>query len=85
VDLILDRGNAAGMSGDGFVAMSGAVAEGRVSAVKRVLSVLSEMPAVEPPVDLAVKTLQRVARMGGSPATRPTSAQPFIDPTQPMA
>jgi hypothetical protein len=78
------------MSGeaDAFIGMSGAVAEGRVSAVKRVLSVLSEMPAVEPPVDLAVKTLQRVARMGGSPATmtpRTPAPQPFIDPTQPMA
>jgi hypothetical protein len=69
--------------------MSGAVAEERLSAVERILSTLQAMPAPEPSPDLAVRTLQRVARAPANPAmpgamTTPPPAA-YIDPTQPMA
>ena len=98
VDMLFDRINAAGSGGksngnggngnggDGVVAMAGAVAEERLSAVQRILSTLELMPAPEPSPDLAIRTLQRVARAGGMPATiEPPAPGQFIDPTQPMA
>lgn len=86
VDLLFDRLNTASDGGrGGFVAVSGAVSEDRVGALQQMLSVLSQMPAPEPPADLATRTLQRVARKGAAPATMRPAPQPFIDPTQPMA
>ena len=93
VDLMFDRINAAngrsngnGNGGDGVVAVAGAVAEERLSAVQRILSTLEQMPAPEPSSDLAIRTLQRVAREGGMPATMSQPAPGvFIDPNQPMA
>jgi hypothetical protein len=96
VDLMFDRihasgGRSNGNGGNGgqagYVSMTGAVAEERVSAVQQILKTLDAMPAPEPSPDLVVRTLQRVAREGGAPAgaTMPAAHQPFIDPTQPMA
>lgn len=98
VDMLFDRINAASNNGgrsngngngggDSVVNMANAVAEQRLSAVERVLSTLAAMPAPEPSADLAVRTLQRVARASaGLPATMTAPAPaPFIDPTQPMA
>ena len=96
VDMLFDRINAAGNGGksngnggnggDGVVAVAGAVAEERLSAVQRILSTLELMPAPEPSPDLAIRTLQRVARASGMPSTMNTPAPgQFIDPTQPMA
>jgi hypothetical protein len=99
VDLIFDRMNAAATTGgrstgnghdgngggvDGVYAATGAVSEERLAAVQKVLSLLDEMPAIEPPADLAVRTLAGVNRTTGVsvPAIAP---QPFIDPTQPLA
>jgi hypothetical protein len=95
--MLFDRINAAGANGngggngnnagDGYVAMTVAVPEERLSAVERILATLQAMPAPEPSPDLAVRTLQRVARapaMPGAMATPPAPA-PYIDPTQPMA
>jgi hypothetical protein len=80
------NGNSNGNGGDNVVTMASAVAEERLSAVQRILSTLDLMPAPEPSPDLAVRTLQRVARDGGMPATmQPPATAPFIDPTQPMA
>jgi hypothetical protein len=97
VDMLFDRINATGNgngnggrhAGSGYVTMTVAVAEERLSAVQRILSTLEAMPAPEPSPDLAVRTLQRVARdaagaMPGAPMQTPAPA-PFIDPTQPMA
>jgi hypothetical protein len=96
VDMLFDRINAAGNNGNGnggshdggYVTMTVAVAEERLSAVQRILSTLEAMPAPEPSADLAVRTLQRVARataaMPGQSMQTPAPA-PFIDPTQPMA
>jgi hypothetical protein len=97
VDLVLDRINAAvadggrsnnggngGKGGDGVYAAAGAVSEQRLAAAQKVLSLLDAMPAIEPPTDLAVRTLARVNRAAGVGA--PASMAPtFIDPTQPLA
>ena len=94
VDLMFDRINAAnghsngnGNGGEAVVAMANAVAEERLSAVQRILSTLEQMPAPEPSADLAIRTLQRVARDGGVPATTmtPPASGVFVDPNQPMA
>jgi hypothetical protein len=99
VDMLFDRINAAASNGarangngnggsSGVIGMTGAVAEERLDAVSRILAALEQMPAPEPSADLAIRTLQRVARDGGVPATmHPTTPAPapFIDPTQPMA
>jgi hypothetical protein len=47
------------------------------------LSLLDEMPAIEPPADLASRTIARVSRAAGSPI--PSIAPVFIDPSQPLA
>jgi len=95
VDMMFDRITTAsngnghkGNGGEGYVPMTVAVAEERLSAVQRILSTLETMPAPEPSPDLAVRTLQRVARAGAPamPGTMTTPAPaPFIDPTQPLA
>ena len=90
VDMLFDRINAASNGGNGngdsVYAAAGAVSEERLAAVQKVLSLLDEVPAMEPPADLAVRTLQRVARDGGIPASMQTPAPaPYVDPTQPMA
>jgi hypothetical protein len=93
VDLVLDHlqaagaGNGNGNGGDGVVMVSQSVSDERLSAVQRVLSALDAMPAAEPPSDLAVRTLQKIARAGDA-AARPMTQQPqqpFIDPSAPLA
>ena len=88
VDLMFDRLNAAaaknGNGGDGVVSMASA------GAVQRILSTLDMMPAPEPSSDLAVRTLQRVARASGATTAGPTAIPghglgAMIDPNQPMA
>jgi len=95
VDMLFDRINAAGNNGNGngnggesYIPMTVAVAEERLSAVQRVLATLEAMPAPEPSPDLAVRTLQRVARASGAAMPGTMSSPPparYIDPTQPMA
>lgn len=97
VDMMFDRLNAAGINGngngngkghagDGFVAMTAPVDEQRLQAVERVLSMIDQMPANDPPADLATRTLQRIARATGTPAGATVPAMPaFINPNQPMA
>jgi len=88
VDMLFDRITTTqdGNGGDGYVAaVSGAVSEGRIQAVEKVLTVLAEMPAPEPSPDLAVRTLQRVARSTGTAATGVPAMPAYINPNQPMA
>ena len=54
-----------GNGGDAVVQMSATVADANLQAVEKVLSVLAEMPAPEPPADLATRTLARVAGATG--------------------
>ncbi|MEO6434473.1 MAG: hypothetical protein ABIP55_01770 [Tepidisphaeraceae bacterium] len=93
VDLVFDRivaaGDGDGSSGngnghEGVVVMTEAVAEERLSAVQRILSVLEEMPAPEPSSDLVARTLTRAAEDNGNAVFSPTAGN-FIDPTRPMA
>jgi len=69
VDLLLDHG-----AGNSTVTrVASAVPQKRLKAAERVLSLLGEMPAQEPPVDLVAKTMQRIdtATIGRVPqATR---------------
>jgi hypothetical protein len=95
VDLILDRIQSAGSGsgngnggngGDGVVMVSNSVSDERLSAVSRILSALDAMPSPEPSADLAVRTLQKIARAANASAgslTRPGA--PIIDPNQPLA
>jgi hypothetical protein len=79
VDLLFDRiHNAAGNGNgsDGVVAVAGAVPEANLQAVEKVLDLLSQMSAPEPPADLATRTLTRLARATGAPAKMP--ATPFV-------
>ena len=86
VDLMFDRINTAANGGngsDGVYAAAGAVSEERLAAVQKVLSLLDEMPSIEPPADLAARTIARANR-DTSVGTAPM-APAFIDPTQPLA
>src|SRR5687768_6184387 len=87
IDLIFDRLTAtAGGNGNGgsdYVASTPSVDERRLSAVEQIVKPLDALPTHEPPADLAIRTLQRIAR-----ATRtnvPTAPGHYIDPSQPMA
>jgi hypothetical protein len=83
VDLLFDRINAATDGGDGVVAMTGAVSDGNIQAVEKVLNLLSQMPAPEPPADLATRTLNRLSRATGAMPTAIPGT--FATPDQPHA
>src|SRR5688572_18597446 len=69
VDMLFDRitsaSNGNGNGGKAVVPMTASVADANLQAVEKVLSVLAEMPAPEPPADLATRTLARVAGATG--------------------
>lgn len=92
VDLLFDRTNAAtsiaaesGNPGDSVFAMAGPVSEQRLDAVRKVLSLLDELPAVEPPADLASRTITRVNRASNDRAIPAIPPGTFADPSQPLA
>ena len=88
IDLIFDRlSTTAGGNGNGgteYVAVTSTVIdERRLAAVEQIVKTLDALPTHEPPADLAIRTLQRIAR-----ATRsnvPTAPGHYIDPSQPLA
>ena len=92
VDLMFNRitstaqdGKGNGGSRDSFVGVSRTVSPSRLQSVEEILNVLEMMPAADPPADLAVRTLQHIARRTAS-GSMPTAATPtFIDPSQPIA
>jgi hypothetical protein len=61
-------GGGAGAGAEGFIAMAGGVDADRLQSVEGILNVLEMMPAADPPADLAVRTLQHIARQTGAPA-----------------
>ena len=81
VDMLFDRISTSNASNgkDSMVAMTSAVSEANLHAVEKVLDLLSNMPAPEPPADLATRTLQRVARAAGGMPAMPAA---FINPDQ---
>ena len=86
IDLVLDRLNTTASKANGgsdYVAMSATADEGRLAAVQQIVHLLDAMPTHEPPADLAIRTLQRIARKTASGV--PTIPGHFADPTQPMA
>jgi hypothetical protein len=72
-------GAGAGAGADGFVAMAGGVDGNRLQSVEGILNVLEMMPAADPPADLAVRTLQHIARRTGA-ASIPAAASGFAGP-----
>jgi len=84
IDLIFDRLNAGNNGGTDYVALTATVVdERRLAAVQQLVKTLDALPAHEPPSDLAIRTLQRIARTSGSSV--PTAPGHYADPTQPMA
>ena len=92
VDLLLDNASHAGngngnglAAGSAFVIRDNSNIEARLRGVERVLRLLDQMPAVEPPGDLAQRTLARieesqVAREPGAIPAPPARLQsPFLD------
>ncbi len=80
VDLVLDQ-MAKGQDGDGVIAVGAPPTEPRVEALGKILSVLENMPAAEPPADLVKRTLQLIERGTPQPAqTRPVP--PYLGPGQ---
>jgi hypothetical protein len=91
VDLVFDRilsavnGRASnGRAGSTVVPLTQPVSDERLSAVEKVLSLLENMPAAEPPTDLTARALQHIARHS-SPTFAPAAPAHMSDPNQPMA
>jgi hypothetical protein len=79
VDLVMDR-FASTPGPDGVIAaVAQAPAQPNVRAVEKILKVLAEMPAVEPPADLLSRTMQRIEQS----STQPGEVAP--DPALPWA
>ena len=57
----------------------------RLQSVEEILHLLEMMPAAEPPADLAVRTLQHIARRTGVSAVPAGATAPFVDRSQPHA
>jgi hypothetical protein len=76
-----------GNNGDGgFIAVAPSVNGQRVQSVEQILNLLEAMPAADPPADLAVRTLQHIARRTGVNAMPAGAMAPtLIDPSQPTA
>ncbi|HEX8523495.1 MAG TPA: hypothetical protein VF669_14675 [Tepidisphaeraceae bacterium] len=77
VDLVMDRATAA--QGDGVVAM--ATAQPRVQSVEKILNVLANMPAIEPPADLMARTLRRIEQTAAQPMEA-RQIPPYLGPGQ---
>ncbi len=72
VDLILDR--AAAHRSASETPADASVAQPNLSAVKRLLSMLDTLPAIDPPEGLAARTLVRVSEMGNVRIVQPALA-----------
>lgn len=73
IDLIMDRANT--VSEVGYAAPSPAVTQARLRAVQRVLSLLEQMPAMDPPEGLADRTVNQVLQHADSPTVSEELAQ----------
>jgi hypothetical protein len=65
VDLMLDRSSATGGNSATFAAPAGDSVVERIGAVETVMRLLAEMPAADPPADLAQRTIERIEHSGG--------------------
>jgi hypothetical protein len=68
VDLLLDHG---GANHGGVTRVARAVSQGRLKAAERVLKLVGQMPAEDPPANLVARTMARIDR-----ATLGRSGQP---------
>jgi hypothetical protein len=79
VDLFLDQG--AGAAKGGVTKVVPLVSQKRMASVLKILALLDELPAQDPPPNLVEKTMRRIDRASGKtpvhPVRRPT---PIIPP-----
>jgi hypothetical protein len=61
--------------------MADAPSEVHVKAVERILGVLAQMPPVDPPADLATRTMRRIEQ-GVTPSAEPRQMPPYLGPGQ---
>ena len=59
VDLVLDHASATSV----VTRLSGHAPPDRVGAVTRLLGLLNELPAIDPPTDLVARTMERIDRV----------------------
>jgi hypothetical protein len=100
VDMLLDRdgarangnGNGGDGNGGGHASTAAAAAQGgrfhqRIQRVEQILSLLSNLPASDPPQNLAARVMERLAEEPPAGARRAPVApsQPTIDATRPLA
>jgi hypothetical protein len=87
VDLLLDahagdgNGNGRGADGNGgnaFQAASSMTFTERLTRIERLLNVMGQMPATDPPANLVLRTMQAIE--AGLQATTPTAARPGASP-----
>jgi precorrin-3B methylase len=79
VDLILDRFATVARE-DGVVAIGDVAAEPHVQSVEKILNVLAEMPAQEPPADLVTRALRRIEQTHADVKAR--QIPPYLGPGQ---
>ena len=80
VDLCLDRPEA-GEGDSGAFLRPGPIEPQRMQSVEKILSLLQELPRIEPPADLARRTIRRIEQAGAA-ATPPPVQQP--NPQRPL-
>ena len=84
VDLLLDRATAASQGRVVYSAADGHTRE-RIAKVEKVLSVLENLPAAEPPRDLAARTLKFIKNASTHEGAAPPRPQPFNNTNHPFA
>jgi len=89
VDLLLDRSNQVsdgnGNGGTGvYVTPVGDAVARRIGAAESVLRLLAEMPAADPPADLAERTLLRISQRAAHGVMAPGADASQHQPQQPI-
>jgi hypothetical protein len=79
VDLLLDRPESSDAVPGAFLS-PGPVEPQRMQSVEKILSLLQELPRIEPPADLARRTIRRIEQAGAA-ATPPPQQAPLGQPT----
>jgi hypothetical protein len=81
VDLFLDRPEPPEPNSGAFL-KPGPIEPQRMQSVEKILSLLQQLPRIEPPADLARRTIRRIEQAGAA-ATPPPVQQP--NPQRPLA
>jgi hypothetical protein len=81
VDLLLDQG--ANISKGAITQVVPTVSEKRMTAVKKVLALIGQMPAQDPPANLVSKTMRRIQQ--ATPRSTTPAVRPVRRPARPTA